>query len=358
MKIKQSFLLAAIVFASTIVTACTTVGTRSNHSTSTNSPASQTATKNPNVVGLFVVKHDKLKNEYRGEIYPIALYLNGKYVDISTDITQGVRDKFRLEWLLNINQRRSVLNAVQSFTVLDREQPLGEFNVQKLDASQFSCSTLLTGQGEFTDKKSLSNLFEALPKENSDSFRGGSSEKQFDESFRFTIAVHQHNPTPTVQLPQANPSQYKNDILAAATTAIEQSPQAEKITGETIIEQTTLYDLNHDGQPEIFATVRKGRDPKSIPNTEVGESKDLTAYVNVWLSYQDKKPIVLSSKASPYIPRFARRPYDVIGMIDIDGNGIEEVIVRNNGYEHSVFGIYELNNNQLKSVFHGAGYGC
>jgi hypothetical protein len=141
-------------------------------------------------------------------------------------------------------------------------------------------------------------------------------------------------------------------------TAIEQSPQAAKITGETIVEQTTLYDLNHDGQPEVFATVRKGRDPKSKPVVQTDEPKDLTAYVNVWLSYQNNQPIVLSSKVVSYIPRFAKRPYDVLDTVDIDGNGIEEAIVRNNGYESFSYGIYELKNNQLQSVFNGAGHGC
>jgi hypothetical protein len=148
MKIKQLFLLA-VFFASTIVTACKTVGAQANHSTSTNSPKSQSAATNPNVVGLFLVKQDKLRNEFRGEIYPIALYLNGKYVDVSNDITQGMRNPSRLEWLIKINQQRSILSAVQSFTILDRDQSVGEFSFEKLNASQFTCSTLLTGQGQW-----------------------------------------------------------------------------------------------------------------------------------------------------------------------------------------------------------------
>lgn len=53
-----------------------------------------------------------------------------------------------------------------------------------------------------------------------------------------------------------------------------------------------------------------------------------------------------------------RPAYNLAGNLDVDGDGTEEVIVRNNGYEVSSLGIYEYQNNQLKQVFNGAGHGC
>jgi hypothetical protein len=351
MKMKQ-LLLLAILFISTIVTACTTIRDRASNSTSANSTSTQTIATQSNLVGLFLVKKDNLKNEFRGEVYPIALHLNGKYVDVSHDVTPQIRNDFQLEQLIKTHQQRNILSAVQSFTILDDDQSLGKFNIEKLSVSQFACSTLLTGQGQFTGEKSLPVLFEVLPKENAGSFQGRMADKEFDELWRFTIAINQPHASPATQAStQSDPTQYKADIIAAATTAIAQSSQGKNAAKVTVVERSAVYDLNHDGQPEVFATVRKGRDPKSIPAAQVGKPGNPIVYANVWLTYQNNRPIVISSQVFPYEYPVTKRPYNVIGAVDIDGNGIEEVIVRNNGYEATSFGIYELKNNQLQSVW-------
>jgi hypothetical protein len=49
----------------------------------------------------------------------------------------------------------------------------------------------------------------------------------------------------------------------------------------------------------------------------------------------------------------------VMQAIDLDQDGKNEVLIRNNGYEGVNFSIYQLQGNQqLKSVFTGGGYGC
>ena len=101
-------------------------------------------TQQTNLIGLSLVKKDNLTNEYRGEIYPIALLINGRYVDVSTDVTTSVRDDLSEEVLLKTFGNQSLLSAVQNFTVLNQGEKLGEFQVQKLGISQFACSTKLT----------------------------------------------------------------------------------------------------------------------------------------------------------------------------------------------------------------------
>lgn len=310
-----------------------------------------------NLVSLFLVKNDKLKNQFRGEIYPIALYLNGKYLDASTDVTTQVRMDYQEENLIRNNQQKTPLSAIKTFTVVDRSNTIGQFTVDRLGISQFACSSFLVGQGQFQGKQSLQDIFAALPESQSGGFSGSIGKKQFDETWRWTIAPSQYHESPMIKRSPPDLDKYKQDLLDRGNTLIAQS--AKSVTGQATVEQMAVYDLNHDGRSEVFGIVRKGPDPASIrPERLGGLNKPTTAYATVWLSYQNDRLTAISSEVVPYTAPVSRRPYDVIGTLDINGDGVEEVIVRTNGYESTGFRIYEFDGHQLKQVFDGAGYGC
>lgn len=360
---KQLLTLVALMAALGSLTAYTLITNQMeppSKAPPTSTPVQVSQTTPNNLVSLFLVRKDNLKNEFSGEIYPIALYLNGQYIDASQNVTIDVRDNFQEDRLIALNQQRNVLSAIKNFTVLDGNTSLGQFKVDKLGVSQFACSSLLTGKGEFTGNHSLPTLFEILPKDHAGELKGRMADKEFDQSWRWTIAVSQHTSNPAANQPSlGDAAQYQQDLLTAAKAAIAKSAKPVDKTREAVVERVALFDLNHDGQPEIFGTVRQGRDPKTIQPDQVRRSdQQPITYVNLWLSQVSDRPTVISSQVEPYAYPVTSRPYDVVGTVDIDGNGINEVIVKNNGYEATSFSIYEFKDGQLKSVFSGAGYGC
>lgn len=347
----RKFLLPIVVVLAGSLTACDFPFAESAQLQIGNSSKNQGST---NLVALFLVKKDNLQSQLRGEIYPIALYVNGGYVDVSNDVTREVRDNFSENILLRNIQSKSFLNAIKNFTVINQDQKLGEFTVNKLALSQFACTSMITGQGDFSGEASLQQIYEAIPDDRSGGFNGSIGKKQFDESWRWTIATSQYSSEKTAQpkLSQADETQYRKDLLDAGKTLIAQHPEAkqENVRGAETLEQFSVVDLNRDGRPEVFGIVRKG-------NPDQLSDRSPIAYANLWLDYTNGQPRVLSSQVQ--VNRFSSKPpYTLMDTIDLDNNGVEEVMVQHQGYESFNFGIYEYRNNQLTEVFNGAGYGC
>jgi hypothetical protein len=325
----------------------------SNPKSSNNQISNQTAN---NLVALFLVKKDNIRNEFRGEVYPLALYIDGQYVDASSDMTPQVHNNYGVEQIVRLNQSKSLLSAVRTFTAMDGAKSLGQFKIEKLGISQFACSSLLTGQGQFTSEQSLPALYDSLPQQHAGSFSGSVGNRQFDESWRWAIAASRYYPSPAVSLPaHLDEAKFKQDLLALSEPLLTQIPKVS--TNATVIDAVSVFDLDHDGQPEVLGKLRKGAE-QSVPPDRVEQSNSLTVYADVWLSYKNNQPKVIASEATPYEYPVTRTPYAVAGTLDINGDGTEEVIIRNNGYEATSFSIYQFNGTELEEVFKGAGYGC
>lgn len=311
----------------------------------------------PNLVGIFIVRKDNLRNRFSAELFPIALYINEQYVDASEDVTPFVRINFDPEQLVQLYDRKSLLSAIREFTVVSTDQSLGQFTVEALQPSQFSCSTLLTGTGQLEGTDALPDLYAALPEDLSGATSGLINGQTVDETWRGMIALSRyHALSATQNLEEPSDADLMPDLLAAAQPLLSEanapSDQA------AVVEQITRFDLNRDGYPEVFSTVRQGLAPESIPPDQVGQPGNLTVYVNLWLSYTDGVPTVIAREVIPYEFPVSRSPYEVVGALDITGDGIAEVVVQNNGYESTSFSIYEWQDTELQEVFSGASYGC
>lgn len=345
------------------LTACNLSSTQASNSQQATAKARQQTTAQPNLISLFLAKQDNLNNEMRGEIYPIALLLNGTYVDVSQDVTTYSRLNAETEYLVRVAGKSSMLNAIKNFTVFNQGQPLGEFAVQQLNASQFACSTMLTGQGSFQAERSLQSVYDAIPADQSGGFSGTMNNREFDETWRWTLAVSQTYPVKSDQsAPEAATDPQKQDLITLAQQEFSQNSKLEGIEGEVVVEQTAVVDLDQDGKPEVYGLVRKGPNPQSEASQTTSRSRDAAevtgAYLNLWLTYDQTQPKAIASQLTPYNAISAKPEYNLLSTLDLNGDGIQEVIVKNNGYEGTSFGIYEYQQGQLQSVFNGAGYGC
>jgi len=314
-----------------------------------------------NLIGLLFVKKDNLNNEFRGELYPIALLLNDHYLEVSNDVTQDVRNRGSFDLILQINDQRIVINAIKDFTIISNHQKLGEFQVEKPVVSQFACSSVITGQGNLQGQSSLPTIFEQLPQ--SGGFTGSIARQKFDETWRSAIAISQAPTLAKLPAPsEADLARYRQAALTFGKAAISAKRNSEgtakvanagKVTGEALVESIQVVDLDQDGSPEIFGKVRQGSPANTtqLPNP--------IGFAAVWFSYRAGQPQLLeTTQASVSLSGSQRFPYELLETIDINGDGIQEAIVKRTGYESTSFEIYEYKNNRLDRVFQGAGYGC
>ena len=322
----------------------------------TQSPTSEKATAS--LIALLFIKKDNLNNELRGEIYPIALLLNDHYLEIGTDLTRDLRDFGTLDAagrarILSLNNQRVATNVIQNFTVVSNGQTLGEFRVEKPIISQFSCSSIITGQGNFQGQTSLQTIFDQLPQSQTGGFSGEIRQQPFDETWRIAIALSQASEIPKPPAPsEVDLARYRQVALTFGKTAIADVANGGAVPGEAVVESIQVIDLDQDGSPEIFSTVKQGNSA-NLP------SQTPTGFAAVWFSYQGEQPQLLeTTQSSVSLSGSQRFPYKLLETIDINGDGVQEAIVQRTGYESISFEIYEYKNKQLNRVFAGAGYGC
>jgi hypothetical protein len=305
-----------------------------------------------NLIGLLFVKKDNRNNEFRGEIYPIALLLNDRYLEVSNDVTQAIRNGGSRDRILQINDQRIVTNAIKDFTIVSNHQKLGEFQVKKPVVSQFTCSAVITGQGNLQSQSSLPTIFEQLSP--AGGFTGSIGQQTFDETWRSTIAISQAPTLAKLSAPsEADLARYRQAALTFGKAAIAKVANAGKVNGEASVESIQVVDLDQDGSPEIFSKVKQGSPANAT------QSLNPICFAAVWFSYRAGQPQLLEiTQASVSLSGSQRFPYDLLETIDINHDGIQEAIVKRTGYESTSFEIYEYKNNQLDRVFQGAGYGC
>ncbi|MBE9013268.1 hypothetical protein IQ250_24020 [Pseudanabaenaceae cyanobacterium LEGE 13415] len=313
-----------------------------------------------NLIGLFIVKRDNLKQQYRAEIFPIARYSNGRYTDASVDVTTQVRENSREAEIIKRNAANSILNTKPTLNAINPQGgSLGKFSVDRLEVGRFACSAVLVGRGKFTGQSDIQATFNQLPKSSETRSSGAISGREFDETWRSTIAT-QLTPTafPTAfGITRPLYEQARKDLLQIGTSEIAKIPEAKSVPGSVQLIDVQVFDLDRDGKPEVYGRLRKA--PSTPVKPPIDRPVVTSIYANVWLGYATPQAKVLSTQVVPYyVPSDASKAYEVLGTIDANGDGKQEVLIQNNGYEAITFSIHELQGNQLKPVFTGAGYGC
>ena len=366
--IKKWFSYLAVALVIQTITACQTPTAESqqtdnsNQSESTTQP--QQTKQQSNLIAFVQVKKDNTNQQLQAEVYPIALYSNGSYVDVSNNITEKVRkvlvnnnsDKYTLT---ENDREKSPLSDIKNFTVVNNSNKIGNLTVDNLEVAQLSCSYFVAGKS--SNQQSLSEAFNQIPSDRSTDRTRDFNGNKIDETYRSAMAIENYNPTSAKnpQPSQADLNRYKQDLLAKAKTIISESDKTQNVnvSPETVVEKVSVFDLDNDGNPEVFGKVKKGKANEVSPKSPSGEPS-ANIYANLWLSYKNEQPQVISSRVKLNTLGDRTSAYNLFSTLDINGDGIQEVIVENIDYESITFSIYEYKNNQLKEVFNGFNYGC
>ena len=94
-----------------------------------------------NLVALLFLRRDNIEKTLRGEIFPIARYLNGKYEDASILTFESQRTAGM--------EQRSLLNRFRDFSVYQDSKRVGEMKLKGLEWGLFQCLHGVIGLGDF-----------------------------------------------------------------------------------------------------------------------------------------------------------------------------------------------------------------
>lgn len=310
--------------------------------------------KKDNLISLFYIRKDNMTGELQGEIYPIAIYKNGQYIDARIDVS-GERE-------IQYYKERSYLSNFRYFSIVDEGGKLGEFTVDEILPGEFMCSEILTGRSKSQSNDVLLTIFNGINDSRCSSSCGYKDQKEFNYSLKWTVGVSKYNEyypanKKTVKIDIAR---YREDLLSVGNTLLSQYISDGEDKGVEI-ERMRVFDLDHDGYPEVSAKLKKpliktlkvfidGEEKEEVSNENVN--------LNVWLNYQGNSPKIILSLISEEQEGSWGSGHDLVGTGDINGDGVDEVIIRSSSWEVVDFEIYEYRQNRLERVFRGAGFGC
>jgi len=310
--------------------------------------------KKDNLICLFYVRKDNITGELQGEIYPIALYKDRQYTNASLDITGKSAS--------SSNQSSSYLKNIKSFTIIEDGKKLGQFIVDKIEPGIFMCSEILIGRSKSKADGSLLSIFNSIDDSKVSFSRGYKGQKEFNYTFKWTLATSNFHKLKTKgrEPIKTDIERYRKDLLNIGTNLLA-SYKADIKEKEIIVEKIKIFDLNYDGKPEVTAKLRKplvNRLKIYRDGEKYEEHSNDNVYLNLWMTYKNDKAKIILSLISEEREGSWGTGHDLVGTIDINGDGIDEVVMQSSGWETVEFVIYEYRKDKLERVFKGAGFGC
>jgi hypothetical protein len=131
-----------------------------------------------------------------------------------------------------------------------------------------------------------------------------------------------------------------------------------------------LY-LYQDGRSVGTATIARAQNPSAfgVPGFEVGTTETEEAYDPSRRSIASFRPLSLDGEATtPEWSALLERPkrlshgedhldYDPVGPLDLDGDGVDELVFRDYGMEWAGHSIFKFLGGEWHAVYRGGGYG-
>jgi hypothetical protein len=116
------------------------------------------------------------------------------------------------------------------------------------------------------------------------------------------------------------------------------------------VEYLKAYDLENDGQSELFLVGSSIRSYKAVSSERYGKfTNELLLFMIICLD-RNQYRILYSSE-----PLYSEA--NLIGALDIDGEGSIEIVINSGIWEDWHFEIYRFQNGILKKLYSGTGYG-
>lgn len=231
-------------------------------------------------------------------------------------------------------EQRSLLNRFSDFSVYQDSKRIGEMKIKGLEWGMFQCLHGVIGLGDFK--------LDVEP----DFSRGTSARASYADGREFSYSLTWY---PALAKPFRADFKRTAIVPAIEKTLIalaQQEFSKNGISAPSDLRATDarLFDLDVDGIPEVITRFE-------IPQ------KDGFAYL-LMVTRLGHVPLTLLSLFGKEAEGSWGRGYTFIDVMDVNDDGVAEVLIRFAGWEVVEFLIYELRNNSLQQVFRGAQYGC
>ena len=301
------------------------------------------------VFGLLYVRNDKIHNKTTLELYPVCKYSNGKYEEasIAPESTES--------------HPEFVLCNTKDFKVFRKGTEIGNFSVSKIEVGGYYCSGIFVGSGSSTIPDSVLKI---RPSDNFTESSGFNEGVDFSYQMKRFVAINSNSKTIKTQN-HSKPFNIKlssnqhEQLMNIARKVYQENKVDSQFLGHIEIKTSTSYDLQGNGTIEqlLITTVRV---PDDTILTE-GDSTIIdssTATAVIWAT-------INKNEVTPILHEFDKERsdswgegFELVDVLDIDGDSVPEIILEGQGYEYNFCLIYKYANGKFELVFSGAGYGC
>jgi len=294
-------------------------------------------TNDKTLIALLVVREDLIENCINEEILLIGEYSQGKYGVVSY-WDEKIKDM--------VSRRKELLEAHKKFTVFRRGTAIKEITTKKMCTAAFDCDEIIVGSGA---SKSLVNNLEDFKSNLITIASGFSYSKEFSYKTTYYVAINTDSPA-------INSQQYSiptHDVISETNKkAIYEYAREELLKKNELIKAQDIklstllaYDLNRD----------KIKDYIVVAKAENDKTKESGIFV---VNIMEKKVVPILAKDLTNRPSSWGNGYELLDVIDLDGDKKPEIIFEVKGYESTGYEIYQFINNRLIEVFDDVIYGC
>ena len=289
------------------------------------------------LLAIFDVREDLVRKRTTEEILLIGKYSDGKYTVVSH---WDNREK------IIISKRAVLLKKFDKYKVYRQGVVIKEIIVTKIFTDSFDCEELVVGAGKSrnTDvsiKKHASNNSEL-----SSGFNKYGNLKYKNTRF---IAINSNSPSIKTQkksMPIGN--KIKKDTEKQIYDYVSKKllrKNREIKNGDIKITTLLGYNLNNDNKTDYLV----------VAKAENNKTKESGVFV---LNILKNNITSLLYAGMVNSPSSWGNGYELLDVLDLDGDTIPELIFETKGYESTGYEVYKLKNNKFIKAFGDVIYGC
>jgi hypothetical protein len=316
------------------------------------------------VVAVLHLRREDLPHAIRGEIYPVARIVGGRYEDALVPGPNPLTE----ERSSPVAGPAGALDSGRDFTVYDQGAPIGSFAVTDVGSAVYSCSGVMVGLGrlEIPDRYIRFGRFD--PRVHSLAVSGQGV--RYEYTLNYYVALGRTVPQDGFRVDSTAHRSATSRLRAAIWTegvkALSEYGEGPWLPGArwedprwSLEEGFQVFDLERDGRMEGVGVLEAIVTDDGVPvDGGLGPSQYVATAI-VWASDRREgrpQPLLVLRHAREV--RHWNFGYHLAEVMDLDGDGLAEPFYQVEAWEYYGFQIYALRDAALEEVFSGAAYGC
>ena len=286
-----------------------------------------------NHIALQVNIFDEISNQKRELILLIGKYISGKFISFEDKWCESLDD-------LRNTESFEILKKNRDFISYQKCCEINKYHIRGVTYESFSCATPAVGIASVLEKKK-----DYFNSPNYQGYQGSTNNKPVKNTFEYFIAlskpVKQNNYKNFNLIDLDNISKVK--IKEKSMSAFTDSVGIKQINDSDL--QISSHYLSNKNDTILISVFHKDNDSLCISSIQVFSKQK-----NIFTKLLEVNNInEIDSWGSGY---------SFFDIIDIDGDGTNELIFELSGYESTAFEIYKYINNRFENVLNVVPWGC